>query len=765
MKKRILAMITAVCTAVSCFTTVGAMSAYAEETNVIFSDDFGGGDLAATGWKKTGGTTITDVGTEYGKTMKYQSRWDRFGVNIGQVTSGTLEISFDLNPDAFDFTLGNGRAFELCLLKNSLTSDIEADTANGDNYWTVLRLSKIGNEADSPLFLSPTNAVLNGAANNGWIEPARDCGVEVSEGEWTRVDIKVNLDDGEITYYFNGQQHCLNMSEELKTTFTSIGALLFRGNDFSADNIVYLDNFNIKTAGGSFDVKDTAVDENNGTIDVSFNSTISADTAISKDAVSVKKLGGDAVTVTDVQKLTGDKIRVSYSGNLEKGREYMVSVDGGIRSVYGDSLSDDILFNAAASTQSAHVAENFNDKTAENPMPAYMTTADSLDKETDPKATIVTGADGSNALKINRDPASAGDYDNMFLNLALSDFNELNGTTGKLNVSFDTYVVDWRNFRMMYYDDQNVETYFIMASRNGLQSYNKGTAAAAMTGFTCGQWNTIKVVFDCDNSVLEYYLNGEKVGVQTFSDLSPKADYAGYSGVMNKISLVSWIEKSASDYFLFDNIDIWREETAYTVSRVRFTDSNSNEIANDTLSNGVKDMKITFNKDMTESALAGNVVVKDSKGNTVECTGTLGADNRTYTLTPTAGEFAADTKYIATVDEKAGIDATVTYSFTVGNPAVDGMEITKSGNVYKISGKAANVDASVNKLTLLVGLYKSGVLQNVKTADVTVTDGNAVIETSVDASGIDHDSAKAFLWNSADGLKPIIDAAGYPTAK
>lgn len=695
-KKRILSAFLSVCTLFSGVYAAVPVTA-ADNAVTIFSDDFSGANLAASGWGKTGGAaavSIAAAGGAYGSVLQYKSTWDRCGINLTPVTSGTVQISFDINPHEIAADIAANNVFELYVLRGSMKTDITPDTDSGDDYWTVLRLSKL----QDTMYLSPTIAVSNGKASNLWLEPSVENGIAAKTDEWIRADISVNLDEGKIDYYFNGKYYCTNSSEELKSVFDSVGALLFRGNNFSPTSSVYIDNVSVKTSDEKMAVSETSMDAATGTIDVKFNSTILSDTILTADNVSVAKLGGGTLNVTDVTKVTGDTMRISYSGEPDMGREYKISVNGGVKSVYGGVMNEDVLFNAPARRESAHITENFNDRTNDNSLPQFIAPT-SVSAEDQQTAIEAKGSDGSNVLKLFRTPVTEGKtWKNMLLSMDLSDRADLSGTTGRLNLCFDVYFEDWRAFRMMY-QDANGAVDFMYADRNGLYTYNGTKKSDAMCSYTCKKWNSVKVVFDCDNSKVIYYLNGENVGEQLFASLN-----SVYSGTMQSFSFVSYIENSANDYFYIDNIDIWREESVETVSRVRFTDADNNEVIGDALDEGVKNIKITFANQQDSTLLKENVKLTNSVGEEIPCTGSLSEDGFTYTLAPTAEGLASDSGYKLTIGKGTGITNDVVYGFSVGSVGITSID----GYTKAMETEVGTSLSELNLPPVVTGHYTSG---------------------------------------------------------
>ena len=124
MKRKILSVVLSICTLMTSISVVVPAVAAASAENVIFSDDFSGGDLSAKGWKIASSTanTITNVGGVHGNVMQYKGAWDGFGVDFDTaVTGGKLDISFDINLKKFgDTDTSNAKALGMSLLKKTL---------------------------------------------------------------------------------------------------------------------------------------------------------------------------------------------------------------------------------------------------------------------------------------------------------------------------------------------------------------------------------------------------------------------------------------------------------------------------------------------------------------------------------------------------------------------------------------------------------------------------------------------------------------------
>ena len=692
MKKRLLAMVTAVLMLTTCFVQLGPVSVSAAEGSTVFSDDFEGGDLAAKGWGKTGAASAVSVynyGGEYGNVLKYSSEWDRFGINVDSpIESGKVKVSFDFNPSVYTIPDSDYKTFAVSFLKHNMNAEIKPNIDNGDNYWDVLRFSNLNGK----MYISPTVAVKNGIFSNSWVEPAETCGYRPELGEWVRVDMVLDIEDGSIAYYFNGVHYCTNKTDELKNTLTQLGAVMFRGINFPAGGVLYIDNMKIDKGDVDFNAAYTKSNQKNNTVDVRFNSTISADAVLTNDTVSLTKMGGSAVTIERVTKVTADTVRIKYQGQLDPGREYKISVSGGVRSVLGDALSGDIMFNADALSVS-ELSEDFSGQQIVEPF------------KNDSEAAFVAASfpetsTGDYALRLSRIEGTGVTDDllhNLFFMVNMSDetkYGDFKRTTGKTTIAFD-YISNNENFvNFRYWDSVQGKyvTLLIMYTTNAYTPTNQ-----YICDISSNTSYHIEITVDYENSqyIINFAGNSKTVA---FSDV---AYDPATEGGMNKFYFSSWAGDTM--WYQFDNFKFTHEEDIATVSKVRFVNASDEEVVGDALAAGTKALKLTFNKAMTQETLNSSVTLKNSGGQAVDFSGALSSDGLTYTITPTSA-LAVDPEYTLTVPAAAGLTNDVTYKFSVGNIALTSIDGFAQTGETALGTALADISTDILP-TSLVGHY------------------------------------------------------------
>lgn len=687
MKKRIIALLTAAFTLSASFTLPGAV--FADETvnttetsTVLFEDNFESGSL--NGWIKSSGSvpTVIDYGGDYGKVAKYSgSQWDLFGYSLNEpVQSGKIKISYDFNPVSFKAG-ENGQTLRFSLLKLPLTSNARPDS--GDGYWAFLRYSYLSDENE---YLSPTKAVVNGAANNGWIEPSSTVGYKSTKGEWIRVNIVVDIDNGVVDYYFNGKHYCKNESTDIKNTLTQFRSFLFDGMGFDNSTCFYFDNFKIEHNDLAFEYE-VETNEDSKTIDLKFNQTVSADTVL--DNIILTKMGGETVEVAKTEKVNGDKIRITYNGNLELGREYKISTQCGIKSIYGSTVND-ILFNAGSYAQDDKgFSTSFDDfESIDNVVKPYVPTISGTATKS-----LETISGTNKAVKLATEATDNG-ANVLFL---------INGDDGKYKWYYPNGITSFST--SLYIDNSNTDNMFFQYQnfeKGGRKTLLKFTAAGKVVAvdidgntlreigeFKKGEWHDIKTDIDYDKQTITYTVDEYAPACFTFEQIKYNPSYtkesvANTTNAMRQLWFGGWVYTNYS--FMIDNISLTHKSSQTAVKNVRFINASGDELTGDELAAGVKKIKVNFNKAITVSDIdkfKNNFSLKNGDA-TVEFDGALNDDNTSYTLSAqNDGSFDVGLDYKLTVNAVAGMQSNCEYKFSIGN--IDVTSITGANTAYNAS--------------------------------------------------------------------------------
>lgn len=735
-KKRLLAMLTAVFTCVSSISVPLSVSAddAPAVSNVVFEDDFESGTNI---WTYTGGTTafpVENTNSEYGSAVKAITQWNRMGKAFELPTGTTkYKVSFDMDVTRFD--LESGWNSLNIMLTDGITNEAKATSAS----WPVLRVGHYPEKGDLRI---TAVKVLNdsGNATDGCLDDAKLAEVShtVTLGEWVRADIVVDVTGSKIETYLNGKLCGTNANQNIaeKFAYDKIkGILLNPTNDGFKDAEMYFDNFSITniTTDDSLSYT-TSVDTTKKTVDVKFNQTISQDTALDTSKVTLTKLGADNVNVTKIEKVTGDKIRLTYDGNLDAGREYKLSINGGIKSILNKTVNT-ILFNAPAGyAETAKVEENFDDEvigTKKEDESIDTSTFNRNDSSKDHIDESFVDRNNGKALKLSRKSTSTTGNQNMYFRINLSNASlhpEFQKSTGITKISYDYYgnnanpsgesdsytrditFTHNNNDKTSVWKNDRVNMLVFSRNGNAYAHYWDASKLAAdnelIGAFKTSEWHKVYIEFDYDNNCVRYYLDNLNVKEQSFN----RIQYNKLKGAMNSFWFAAYCPSDV--YYMLDNIKITHEEFQKTVSSVRFKDASENYVVGDDLDSGVSEIQVKLNGEISE---IGTNVTLTKGSQTIDCQTRLSEDKKILTIIPPIEmtSFENDPNYKLTINKAIGITDTVEYRFCLGKTTINSVTAPETTSYTTVVGTPINEISGLPKT--LTGNTDNG------TVDIPVT--------------------------------------------
>lgn len=714
-------MLTAVFTCVSSISV--PLSVSADETpavsNVVFEDDFESGINT---WTFTGDKTafpVENTNSEYGSAVKAKTQWNRMGKEFTLPIGTTkYKVSFDMNITKFDLVSGWNSLN--VMLADGITNEAKATSAS----WPVLRVGHYPEKGDLRItavkVLKDTGVATDGCLDD---EKLTEISHTVTLGEWVRADIVVDVTGSKIETYLNGKLCGINENKNIaeKFAYDKIKGILINPNNGGfQDAEMYFDNFSITnlTADDSLSYT-TSVDTTKKTIDVKFNQTISQDTALDTSKVILTKLGADNVSVTKIEKVTGDKIRLTYDGNLDAGREYKLSVNGGIKSIL-NKMVNTILFNAPAGyAETAKVEEDFDDEvigTKKEDESIDESTFNRKDSSIEHIDESFVDRNNGKALKLSRKSASPTGNQNMYFRINLSNTSlhpEFQKSTGITKISYDYFGNNanpsgesdsyTRDITFTHNNNDKTSVWtgdrvnMLVFSRNG-NAYahywdaleSKPSANNELIGeFKTSEWHKVYIEIDYDNNCVRYYLDNFNVKEQSFD----KIQYNKSKGAMNSFWFAAYCPSDV--YYMLDNVKITHEEFQKTVSSVRFKDANGNYVAGDDLDSGVTEIRVNFNSVIAQPEIAGRFKVYKGEGteDTLSYEESLSEDGKTLILKPMSGvatKFDNYPNYRMVISKDIGISSDIEYRFCLGKTTINSVTAPETTSYTTVVGTPIN---------------------------------------------------------------------------
>ncbi|MGN0182742.1 MAG: hypothetical protein ACI4DP_10110, partial [Candidatus Ornithomonoglobus sp.] len=279
--------------------------------------------------------------------------------------------------------------------------------------------------------------------------------------------------------------------------------------------------------------------------------------------------------------------------------------------------------------------------------------------------------------------------------------------------------------------------------------------------YNSSAWHNFKICADYTNQTVAYYLDNALLGTASFSDV-------GIDVISNRLTYLRFVSyANSSKELLFDNFRAYYTPMPRIVG-AEFTDSAGKACQNGSFVYGLCEIRIKFNTAMDGNSLKNAVILKKNE-ESIEYSGTYDGRSRTYVLSPVSGDcFDSPAYYTVTVSETAlSSDGRALYEnaefyAAVGNNdvRVTGFDISpQGGNVYDISALIINGDTECSGATMIFALYDGERLVNAGTERIPLTFGLNNISKQLDASGMEYDEVKAFIWSSLDTAVPYAEAA------
>ncbi len=588
-------------------------------------------------------------------------------------------------------------------------------------------------------------SVKNDTATTGSTETIN---AVIDDGEWHEIGYIIDLDSDTLKAVVDGTfSDEYSFPKEYEGTLGTIG--------FQSDDAKYygsFDNFVVKHIPTENKMTAKAVkDEENKTIDVSFDEPVALSVieVLNGGGVTMYLCGaGDSIAVEAAQRTNG-AIRLTYSEDLEPGREYFVDFPDNLTSIFGTALPDGVFVSAEPMA-----SETFYEESILVPTNGF-----------EDGAALDTALHGAYAPTVISNPTTDSGNDSLYVlkphtnNLQLGDNKSIATANlkGMTILEFD-YVVSQASTVAIFYASDKVAKWLPKATT----------------------WKHVKIEADYAENELRIYIDGELSATQ---NSSTKADFPNLA-TANYQRL--WLGGGGFDSkgIYVDNFS-QKYEYQYTISnpyvkRVRYIDMDDNAIGIDNVTPGIKAITIEFSEAMDEESLADITLSPDS------VTGT-DYDDDTYTYTLYCDSLLDENSgYMLTIpetvknmsSEPTPVAETIYYFYTIEgefdirNVAFNknGTEIA-SGDVASLAGSSVTVSAEIintnntcGDITLKYAIYDDDALVDVNYTTVSIPFGKETVttETFKVREGITPDSVKVFVWEGfISDLTPFINAIEY----
>ncbi len=567
----------------------------------------------------------------------------------------------------------------------------------------------------------------------------------IDDGEWHEIGYIIDLDSGTLKAVVDGTfSDEYSFPKEYEGTLGTIG--------FQSDESKYFgsfDNFVVKHIPTENKMTAKVVeDEKNKTIDVSFDEPVAPSVieALNGGGVTMYLCGaGEGIAVEAAQRTNG-AIRLTYSEDLEPGREYFVDFPDNLTSIFGTPLPDGVFVSAEPGDSELvviekNIIENCGFEDTDTIKDTWVKT--NLTVMDNPTVTDINSSD--KVLQASGWIAKLGD------NTTLQS-SELKGVT-----TFEMDYIAKGDFFVFYASD----TGYMLTNTNG-------------------EWKHLKVEVDYAENEMRIYVDGTFKKTYTSSNTAfPDLDAVNYQTIWfggNNLSSKAGLH--------IDNFSQTYNHT-YTISspyvkRVRYIDVDDNAIGIDNVTPGIKAITIEFSDAMDEESLADITLSPDS------VTGT-DYDDDTYTYTLYCDSLLEEESgYILTIPETVKnvspeptpVAETIYYFYTIeGEFDIRNVALNKndteitSGDIASLAGSSVSVSAEIintnntyGDITLKYAFYDDDALVDVNYTTFSIPFGKEIVttETFNAREGITPDSVKVFVWEGLiSDLTPLTTAIEY----
>lgn len=555
--KKLLAMLSALSMTVGMFTAVPASAT----TQSILNENFDGATYAPNRWVSV---SVDDTGNAaYGKAVHFQTvgednaadgTFRQIGHNFGTAQNGgTVIYSFDINAEAFNTSAAQFNYIDVKLF-------VDVPNRDWNNSVFILRIGSLSQDGKVHAYPAQPHTANGNTINDNGIPR------ELTKKQWYRIDMIVDLDESQITYYLNGASW---YSQELKDTsenkIKSFGGIAIQRNNLYHNTSVFVDNINIrKVDSGMGDIKIESSSFNNtgNYVDVKFSETIRDSADDLEDMIRVNNAkNNSSVAIDSITKLTADTVRISFAKDtLSAASEYKVTLNG-INNPFGDSVSETVTFNTPSSKDNS-VVEGFNAFDVSEKKIMFGSIYDSSNGAT--TYTLVEGKSGDTsdkAVQIQKVKGTCG-YPAFRMNFDARtnfDFNNqrwLGSTSYEFDFKFPS-TTDGDNKPMILTLESGINNQSInIVNVNGKDKNIIGYDNKSFVRNIDDKWHNIKTVVDWVKNKINYYYDGTMV-----KELDCNLSSFGAMFYKGYLACSSTDANGCVDYTI-DNFKISYEETA-----------------------------------------------------------------------------------------------------------------------------------------------------------------------------------------------------------
>ncbi len=610
---------------------------------------------------------------------------------------------------------------------------------------------KVATRNANNFYIGALNENLKVDNNNSDVDTALETiGSGLWNSGWHEIGYILDLDRQKLQAFVDGEvSEEYDFSAAYKEGSGTLGAIGFK----TPNNGYYfgsVDNFVVKyiPKDATNDVTATAVkDEAAKTIDITFDEPVSPQTLeaiCAPGAVSMKLCGSStAVNIDSVTKVNG-AIRVTYKGDLQQGREYLVDLPENLKTIYGTELPDGVFVNA-----NGRQADIFDNVIVPN-------------NGFEDGVALDSSLHGPYAPTIIEIPESVADNGSNYIlkphtnNLLLGDNTTISSGNlkGMTVLEFD-YVVSNANTVAIFYASESPAVWLPKAT----------------------SWTHVKIEVDYAVNEMRIYIGDSAVVTQ---NSSTKENFPNLATTNYQRLWLGGGGFNNKGIYIDNFSQVYEYSITYPcVKSVRYTDADDDVTSADNVPADISKIEIAFSEDMNEESLENITVSPDP------VTGrSYDAETFIYTLTCENGLTAATQYEItipATVVSASGsvMEETI-YKFNTlnGTFELSGLSLNENGtaiskaDVSSLPGKSVTVSAQISNpdntagmVTLIYALYDNkGEMVDVNYTTRSFPEGRETVTSDIFTvkSGIVPVSAKVFAWKGQlTDLTPLDASVEY----